>query len=295
MKLPALHSVSDSDTDLAARLEAGYLLFFPSAPVPLPAPDDLAFLRNDLAARMRLKNISYHPPEDLLTGLGGDKAGQERTQRILREHNDQVQALLKRLLPGYAAAWRVGKVNYRPLEEQGRELSQHASNERIHVDAFPSGATHGARVLRFFTNTNPNESRLWRSAGVFPELYPELAPRAGLRSPNVKEGWADKTWSATLRGLTKLGVRSAELADSSPYDRAMKVLHDYMKDSDEFQNDEKRFVDLEFPALSSWAVLTDTVSHACLRGRHALVNTFYIPVSACARPDLAPIRIMAAA
>jgi hypothetical protein len=293
VRLPALHTVQPEATDLAAKLEEGHILFFPRTPLALPPEADLDFLRTALASRMRLKNISYHPPEDMLSGIGGDREGQARTQRILREHNQRVQTLLAELLPKYAAAWRVGKVNFRPVEEHGRQLSRHASNEFIHVDAFPSGATHGARVLRFFTNVNPSETRVWRSSGVFAELYRDFASEAGIARKDLREKWPDKMWSATLRGVGKI-YAGAELADSSPYDRAMRALHNYLKDSDTFQSDASRYIDVEFPPFSSWAVLTDGVSHACLRGQHALVNTFYIPVAACARPELAPLSIMEA-
>jgi hypothetical protein len=39
-------------------------------------------------------------------------------------------------------------------------------------------------------------------------------------------------------------------------------------------------------------VLTDMVSHACLSGQHALVNTFLPRLEACRLPELAPINIL---
>jgi hypothetical protein len=297
MRLPALYTPNGNGPSPATRLEQGYILYFEKTPLSLPPADDLEFLRTALASRMKLKNISYHPDEDVLSGLGGEREVRERTSRILRAHNAEVQKLLAGVLPEYVGGWRVGKVNFRPIEEHGRPLGRHASNEYIHVDAFSSGATHGARVLRFFTNINPSEARVWRSSGVFADLYRDFRKPAGL-GPRVgsklDESWLDKAYTGALKASARLGIKMAEFVDSSPYDRAMRVLHNHLKDSDEFQQDVRRHIDLEFPPFSSWAVMTDGVSHACLRGQHALVNTFYIPLSSAASPDLAPFNIMRA-
>ena len=42
-------------------------------------------------------------------------------------------------------------------------------------------------------------------------------------------------------------------------------------------------------------VLTDSVSHACIRGQHALVDTFLVPLANCRLPAEAPYRILASA
>jgi hypothetical protein len=288
-------TATDFGDTLATKLEEGHILFFPRAPMPLPPPEDLEFLRTALTDLMALKNISYHPPEDMLSGLKGDRAAKERTRGILQQHSFHVRELLAKILPRYAEGWALGKVNWRPVEEHGRPLSRHSSNEFIHVDAFPSGATHGARVLRFFTNVNPTEARVWRSSGTFAEIYRDFHKPAGIAGgAAIEPSLPARALSGLLRGVKKLGVPT-ELVDTSPYDRAMKKLHDYLKDSDAFQQDSTRYVDLEFPPFSSWAVLTDGVSHACLRGQHALVNTFYVPLSHAAAPQLAPLSVMRAA
>jgi hypothetical protein len=40
-------------------------------------------------------------------------------------------------------------------------------------------------------------------------------------------------------------------------------------------------------------VLTDTLSHACIEGQHALVDTFLIPLKNCALPEHSPWHILA--
>jgi len=42
-------------------------------------------------------------------------------------------------------------------------------------------------------------------------------------------------------------------------------------------------------------VLTDTVSHACVSGQHALVDTFVVPLANCTELDQAPLHVLAGA
>jgi hypothetical protein len=72
----------------------------------------------------------------------------------------------------------------------------------------------------------------------------------------------------------------------------MKHLHDTLKDTPAFQADEGRFATFEFPAGASWTVLTDVVSHAVIRGQHALVCTWIVPLRSCQAPELAPYTLL---
>ena len=281
--------------DLAERLEQGSIVRFEPGALRLPAEEDQVFLRERLGELISLKNVSYHPRGRYLSGIKGDGPGRERTTRILADHHAAVEAFLAPLLPRYAAAWSQGKVNFRPLQERGRNLSRHSSNELLHVDAFASGATHGGRTLRFFTNIHPSEERVWKSAGLFTELYEEFGPRAGIRplgGRGLREGPLDRTLTGFLRTLAGLGLPQALTVDSSPYDRAMKRMHDALKDDPAFQADEGRFTRFTFGPGSSWMVLTDLVSHACISGQHALVCTWTVPPRAQVRPELSPWAVM---
>ena len=174
-------------------------------------------------------------------------------------------------------------------------MSAHSSNERIHIDAFASGATHGDRILRFFTNVNPSAPRVWKSAGLFPELYREFGAKARadrLGADGLREKLPDRAFSGLVRLATKVGLAPAAMLDTSPYDRAMKRLHDTLKDDEGFQADERRWTILEFPPFSSWIVLTDVVSHAVIRGQHAIVNTWIVPLASCALPEIAPYNLI---
>ena len=281
---------------LAENLERGEILLFEPGALPLPPEEDLEFLRAELPKLITLKNISYHPNGDYLSGIKRVPGVYDRTRRILRDHNREVGAFLARLLPGYAASWHAGKVNFRPLQERGRDISRHSSNELVHVDAFASGATHGDRTLRFFTNIHPTETRKWKSAGLFSELLGEFGGSAGvlpLGPKGLDEGLLDRARTGFLRALSRLGLPQAMTIDSSPYDRSMKRIHDTLKDDEAFQRDERRWSFFEFRPFSSWVVLTDMVSHACISGQHALVNTWTVARESLVLPELAPFEVMA--
>ncbi|MGZ6125964.1 MAG: Kdo hydroxylase family protein, partial [Myxococcales bacterium] len=129
----------------ADALERGRIVHFARCPIPLPAPEDQDFLRQGLGPFLQRKNVSYYPGADKLSGLRAPASLLERARGILREHSFRVRDLLQRSMPGLAAGWTPGTSSFRPMEEQGRGLSPHASNELIHVDAGAYGATHGDR------------------------------------------------------------------------------------------------------------------------------------------------------
>jgi hypothetical protein len=302
MPLPSIRTLTPEEiaggpsTNLAESLERGAIVQFPPDAFPLPTSDDLGFLRNRLGQLLKLKNISYHPGGDYLSGIKHDPQARGKTRQILRDHNREVTRILRGLLPEYASDWYCGKVNFRPLEEKGRQISRHSSNELLHVDAFASGATHGDRTLRFFTNIHPTESRKWKSAGLFEDMLAEFGGAAGAPpkgNPGLKEGPLDRAFTGLVRGIAKLGLPQIATIDSSPYDRAMHRLHNTLKDDEAFQRDEARCGYFEFPPFSSWMVFTDLVSHACVSGQHAIVNTWTVRRPRLRLPELSPYAVMA--
>src|SRR3954462_3541856 len=164
----------------AEALERGRIVQFRECPVALPAAADQEFLRGRLEPFLRRKNVSFYPDVEKLTGLQAPASGIDRARRILREHSAKVRELLRRELPEFTRGWTVGTSSFRPMEEHGRGLSPHASNELIHVDAGAYGATHGDRILRFFVNLNPERERVWISKGSFGELFRAHAAEAGI-------------------------------------------------------------------------------------------------------------------
>lgn len=270
-------AASDAPGAVAAALARPGIAWLQDQPFPLPAEADLQFFRDELPTRLDRKNVSLYP-NGTLKGVGGDPAVVERVHRVLSERMKVVSAFLERCAPTIAKGMRLGTTSFRPIEEQGRDLSAHASNELIHVDAGAYGATHGDRILRVFTNVNPTKPRVWTTKGDILSVLERYAARVGLASPvALGQGPFGKAYSATCRALGSLTGLPTTAIDSSPYDRAMRRLHNFMKDTPEFQADPQGHEELSFAPFSSWLVFTDAVSHACIRGQFAFVDTFIIP------------------
>jgi 3-deoxy-D-manno-oct-2-ulosonic acid (Kdo) hydroxylase len=280
---------------LSDELERGRIVSFPESPVPLPSEADMKFLREEMPRVIKLKNVSYHPEAGKIAGLNGTSETTERVTRILQEHSLHVQNFLRRAMPELTEHWTVGTSSFRPLEEQGRNLDAHASNELVHVDAGAYGATQGNRILRFFININPTKDRVWITKGNFSELYRRYGEAAGIaaHSPRTLAKSAfNQIYSGVLTAAEKAGFSRAPLIDTSPYDRLMRRFHNYMKDTPEFQNAKDGHQEFHFKPFSAWMVFTDGVSHACIEGQFALVDTFIIPLANAGHPELAPINVL---
>lgn len=282
---------------LGDALEQGKIVYFPESPVPFPGEDDLRFLREEIVPHLREKNLSYHPEAGRVLGLARRSEHARRAHRILKAHAGDVQDFLSQALPGLSRDGRAGTSSFRPFQERGRDLPLRASNERVHFDARAYGATKGDRILRFFMNAHPSEDRLWISKGVFPDVYRRYGARAGIAPPegrghDLAMGRGDRLLSAFLQGLSHLGLPLARLAENSPYDRLMRKLHNSMKEDGGFQSDPEGHCELRFPPRSAWMVFTDMVSHACIEGQHAFIDTFLLPLGNCRFPEMAPYFIL---
>jgi hypothetical protein len=281
---------------LSDALERGHIIHFPVSPVaPLPE-EDLGFLRG-LGPHLGRKNVSWYFATDELRGLerGNDPAMAERARALLSMHAARVRAFLLGAMPGFTLGMVPGTTSMRPLQEKGRALSAHASNELVHVDAGAYGATHGDRVLRFFVNLNPREDRVWVTRGAFAALYARHGLAAGLRDARgprpVREGPLDRAFTGLVRAVGALAPQALVL-DSSPYDRLMRRMHNWMKDTPAFRDGRDGLEELRFGPGAAWMVLTDQVSHACTEGQHALVDTFIVPLANCRLPEQSPFRIL---
>jgi hypothetical protein len=287
MPMPTLEPVDaprPADEDRYRRvLEEGRILFFPRTPFALPEDDRALLLRQKQSGAGYHKNIAYRPAQDRVTGAAGG-AEPEGLRRVLRAYSRSVVAFTASILPSYAARWRVDFASFRPEEEAGRDLALRSRNDLVHVDAFPSRPTRGDRILRVFTNLNPEAPRVWRSGGTFEDLAGRFAAGSGLLESARREGPG---------GLARRLARAVGLpvAVRSPYDRFMLSFHHFLKESRAFQDEEGKTT-LQFPAGSTWMVFTDMVSHAVLGGRYALEQTFIVSRASLALPDKAPIAIL---
>ena len=213
--------------EYCTKLEGGAILFFPAPPFDLPQ-SDVEFLLSLKPADSRLhKNISYRPESDLLRGFSDD-GSKKRVHEIMRKYATEVREFVDAFLSPYAGHLQMDYASFRPLEEEGRDLSLHKRNDLLHVDAFPSRPTRGARILRVFTNVNPSKDRVWVVAQRFPELAERFADAAGLPSYAKDPG----VLSGLKRGLSRVGL---PLPDRAAYDEFMLHFHDWLKGNDEYR------------------------------------------------------------
>jgi 3-deoxy-D-manno-octulosonic acid hydroxylase-like protein len=294
-----LRDYSDQDLErlvpfeMGDSLERGEIIRFPHNPIPLPSPTDLLLLRDELPKQLNTKNVSYHPESDHVHGVPSRGELHDVAYRFLKAHSLAVEAFLKRSISHLTQNWTVGTSSFRPIQEKGRDLKPHASNELIHVDAGAYGATNGDRILRFFVNVSTNEDRVWATKGTFSQLHAKHALAAGIGGPhNLDRGPLGNLRTKVLRGLVAAGVKEAMVADSSPYDRLMRRFHNYMKDTPAFQARDVDYHELRFAPGSAWMVFTDSASHASISGQHALVNTFIVRLAQCRVAPVAPLNIL---
>lgn len=278
-------------SDYCRQLEAGKILFFSGIPFELPEVDRAFLISQKQTVSRFHKNISYRPQRDQLRGVSSENSREDReyAHRIMREYSKNVTSFVSAFLAPYAGKLKLDFASFRPLEEQGRDLPTHRRNDLLHVDSFPTRPTYGARILRVFTNINPQQPRIWLTGEPFHELAPRLAPEAGLGR-----------YAAQARSLLFRARRSAAgwfrraglpLHDHSAYDLFMLHFHDWLKFNSDFQERTPR-IRSEFPPGCTWLVFTDGVPHAALSGQYALEHTYIIPREALVAPELAPVGVL---
>lgn len=276
--------VEGSNPSLSSRhyceqLERGAIVFFREPPFHLSSANR-RYLVNQPQNSSRLhKNISYRPVTKELRGFGGRGENESRLREVLRSFSEQAANFVGNFLRPYRGGVSLDYASFRPLEEKGRSLPLHKRNDLLHIDAFPSRPTYGGRILRVFTNIHPEKSRIWLTAGRFPELAKRYAREAGLERIANSE-----TLRKFMRGLRTLGF---PVPDRSAYDDFMLRFHDFLKENSDFQRTELREIH-EFPPMATWLVFTDGVPHAALAGQFALEQTFIVSAAALVSPHESP-------
>jgi hypothetical protein len=263
------------------QLERGKVLFFSHVPFDFPDADREFLLSQKQTGSRFHKNISYRPAKDLLKGVDENSPDRERMNAIMRDFSASVTKFVSQFLAPYAGKMKLDFASFRPLEEQGRDLSLHKRNDLLHVDAFPSRPTHGARILRVFANINPSAGRVWNVGEPFHDFLPKLMQKKRI-------GPSNSLGRALAHIAGKIGL---PVPDRSPYDEFMLYLHDWLKENADFQKNAPK-QELVFPPGSSWMVYTDGVPHAAMSGQYALEQTFIIPREALVTPQVAPCQVL---
>jgi len=283
-------SVLERAVQLSEALEAGNILFFPKTPFSFPKEDiDFLLTQKQKEAKNR-KNIAYKPASDRMSNVM--KASQEEEERLLsvmRKYSQSVTTFLSKLLPAYASCWKLDYASFRPFQEKGRKLRLRARNDLLHTDAFPTRPMHGMRILRFFTNINPTESRKWMTSEPFNILAEKFGGKREIPFPKTR-GYS---LANKLKRICQQMAKNAGLPVvlRSPYDDFMMRFHNYLKENEEFQKSCPKD-HWAFPPGSCWAVFTDQVSHAALEGQYALEQTILVPRHSLLNPEKAPVSVL---
>lgn len=255
-------------------LEAGEVLYLPDLGFDVETTEALLFTPSILGSS---KNASYDPVSGRIGGTTASGADAETLTRFIRRFSESAASLVQRLLPAYGNRLVRGRASFRPAEIAGRQTSWRKDDTRLHVDAFPATPSGGRRILRVFSNVNPEgRARSWRLGDDFEAVARRFAPQLRQPLPGVGHLLA-------LARVTK--------TPRSAYDALMLQLHDRMKGDEAFQKDSPQSR-VELPAGSTWLAFTDQVSHAATHGQYQLEQTFLLPVDAMKEPERSPLRVL---
>jgi hypothetical protein len=293
----ALQLAAMSTTGLEARLEQGEVVTFSSGLFPLPQGEDLEFLLRQSLRGWGHKNISYNPSTGKVTGFRYNSSSQaERLGQLLADFSCQVSAWLGSLLPGYACSWKLDRASFRPEEEATRKLRLKARNDLLHIDAFPTRPSNGWRLLRCFVNVHPSEPRVWVTSEPFARLLQRFGAAVGV-SRQVGFSlldWRQRALNYWEKLVKQIPLPGAVARSRSAYDAFMLRFHDFLKRNEDFQERGPKRL-WKFPPGSVWLAMTDSCSHAVLRGRFALEHSFFLAPESLFLPDQSPATLLARA
>jgi hypothetical protein len=255
-------------------LEAGKVLYFPRLAFELQ-PEERELLTPSVLSP-DVRNISLDA-DGRIKGVAGDEARQQAVAAMVGRFRARAQQLIHGLLPHYTPALRLAPTSYRPAQVETRVQSWRADDRRLHIDSFPSRPNYGERILRVFTNVNPDGApRVWRVGEPFETVAERFLPRAKPYS----------RWQARL--LQALHVTKSF---RSEYDHLMLQLHDGMKSDLDYQKNAQQET-VPFPAGSVWVCFSDQTSHAVMSGQYMLEQTLHLPAARQYNPDSSPLAIL---
>ncbi len=278
--------------ELTDHLERGRVLMFPTPPLELPSEEDLRFLKEQTPEYHVSKNISYYPQAQLIRGIKAPPDIEQRTETILREYQERVEACLKRLIPSFTPGWRSATSSLRVFEENNRGIPIRSRSDRLHLDAGTYGAARGDLILRFLTNLDDKE-RVWRCKGTVGDLVETFGESAGLQRNDglLQDSLLNRMGTGMVRGLSKVFPTLGTL-ERSAYDQAMRHMHNYMKESEEFHQNPEGMVEIRFKPRSCWLVFADMAGHSCLSGEFAMINTFMVPRENFRHQEFSPWEVL---
>ncbi len=223
------------------------------------------------------KNTSYDPATDQVGGTSLAGEPREQLRAVLRRFSASAASLVDQLLPEYRGRIVRRRASFRPAEIAGRQTSWRKDDTRLHLDAFPTSPTHGDRILRVFSNVNPEgRPRTWRVGEDAEAVVTRFAPNLSMPLPGLNALLAAVRLTKTTR---------------TAYDTLMLQLHDRMKQDTTYQESSPQ-ERVELPASTTWMVFTDQVGHAAMAGQYQFEQTFLLPVSAMLDESTSPLRVL---
>lgn len=256
-------------------LEQGKVIFLPYLPFPIDK-NEMLFL-SGIRCKRRVKNISYDCESGRLNGSDIKGHEEEKLRSLLLRYSVTTRKLAEEVLHVYCPNLKQAFTSFRPLEVATRVSSFRKDDQRLHTDAFPSRPTQGSRILRIFSNVNPEGwPRIWRIGETFEDFVPKFLPKT----------------SKQILGMNRV-MRALKITKTlrSRYDHIMLQLHDLVKLDMQYQKESPQ-VQVAFPAGSTWIVYTDQVLHAAMAGQFLFEQTFHLPVDAQRWPELSPLRVL---
>lgn len=270
----------ESDHDnIINHLEQGDVLYFPSLPFALQS-DEKELLDPALVSPKR-KNIMYQADKDEVRGTSEDisDAKKEAVKGLLKRYSIASYQLLTDLIPEYKDKLHspMNTLRLNAIDEWSDSHSFRKDDRRLHVDAFPSRPLHGKRIIRIFTNINPNGvPRKWRVGEAFPDLAKRLLP---------------KTKPYNKLGATLLDTLQITKSRRTHYDHIMLQFHDIMKEDQDYQENGIQW-DINFMPGSTWICFSDQTPHAAMSGQFMLEQTFQLDVEDMVDQQKSPLKVL---
>ncbi|OGT59437.1 MAG: hypothetical protein A3F43_00680 [Gammaproteobacteria bacterium RIFCSPHIGHO2_12_FULL_42_10] len=270
------HFPDSTQKQAISALEEGQILYFPQLDFSLLA-EEQQFLSPDYVDT-KAKHVSYLSNHGKLWGVRHLTDQQHiQLQSMLERFARSSYRLIQNMLTPYTAHLIMGRTSFRPVEVAHRKTSYRKDDTRLHVDAFPSAPNQGMRILRVFSNINPHgKDRIWRIGESFEKVAEQFIPKIN----------APKLGTRALLRFLRITKSYRTL-----YDHYMLRMHHAMKADNRYQQQASQR-EVRFPSGSTWVVQTDHVSHASMQGQYALEQTFYLPVKAMFREELAPLSVL---
>jgi len=256
-------------------VEAGGLILFPRLAFRVGDSEGLCLAPD--CVRPGSKNVSFDPRTGAVRGATSEPERARMLRDMLARYAEQSSSLVQSLFAHYVPSLEVARTSFRPFETADRTTSWRKDDRRLHVDAFPSSPNQGRRLLRVFSNVNPEgRERVWNIGEPFEAVARRFLPSIA------------RPWPGQARLLHALGITRGPRTE---YDQIMLRMHDRMKADDDYQANAAS-TQLRFPSGSTWITQTDVVSHAALSGQFMFEQTFLLPVDGMRDPSRSPLRIL---